>query len=116
MVERPNNYVFGNNMTPPPKAPGGRSLSYKICALFMYSICYWEVWIHFLSGKGKTNFFLGRLSSGENFPSRGKFPGGELFGGNCMLGGFTRIPVQNFFIFLAFSLLTQFYMWLGMHI
>jgi len=40
IVERPNYHALGYNMTPPPIAPGERSLSYKICPLFTHSICY----------------------------------------------------------------------------
>ena len=40
IVEKPNNYAFGYNMTPSPTAQGERSLSYKICPLFTQIICY----------------------------------------------------------------------------
>ena len=55
-------------------------------------------------GKGEDKFLLGTLNE-ENFP------GVELFGGNCILEEFSRIPERNFFIFLALSLLTKFYKW-----
>ena len=48
-----------------PTAPGGRSLSYKICPLFTYSIPYWEVCIHFSSGDGRKYFLVGRFCTGK---------------------------------------------------
>ena len=52
IVERPDNYVFGCNMTPPPPTgPGEGSLNYKSCPLFTHCICYWEACIHFRVGR-----------------------------------------------------------------
>jgi len=35
-------------MNPPPRARGKGTISYKICPLFTYSICYWDLNRHFL--------------------------------------------------------------------
>ena len=89
----------------PPTTQGERSLSYKICPLLTYSICYWEVCIHF-SERGRI-FCLG------DFPQRGffmgrKFQWAEFFRGTITLGEFAWIPTK-YFVCLAFSLMTQFY-------
>ena len=46
----------------------------KKCLLFTYSICYWEVFIHFSGG----GFSAGGIFLGDNFLWGGKFPGGEF--------------------------------------
>ena len=52
-------------ITWPLRAPKEMSLRYRICLLFTYSICYWEVCIHFSGGEEKTNFLLGYFARGE---------------------------------------------------
>jgi len=94
ILEKPNNYAFGHNLiaTPPPQFQDDRSLSYKNCPLFMYDACYWEERIHFTVGRQIFCCFF----PGENFPRGGKFPGGEIVRGNCLLGKFSNIPIQNY--------------------
>ena len=58
-----------------PTAPGGRSLSYKMCLFFTHSICYWEVCIQFRSGGKFSAFFSRGISHGE-----GSFQGVNLSG------------------------------------
>jgi len=64
--------------------------------------------MYFSVGEEEDEFSDGRILQGENFPWRGKFPRDELFKGSFTLGEFTRIPIRNFFICLAFSLPIQF--------
>jgi len=40
-----------------------------------------------------------------------EIPGDELSRGNFTLGGFNRIPIQNYFVTFTFSLPTEFCMW-----
>ena len=47
--------------------------------------------------------FCRKYFQGESFPWRRRFPGGELFRGNFILGEFSILPLQDFFICLAFS-------------
>ena len=75
IVEMPNNYAFGDIITPPPPtASGERPLSYKIYPLFTYSICYWEVYINFLDGGGV------EFSTGGIFHGDGSFQGVNFSG------------------------------------
>ena len=55
LVEKPNNYAFGYNMTL--TAQGERSSSYKIGPLFTNNICNWKVCIHFRVGGGQISFW-----------------------------------------------------------
>ena len=47
-----------------PTAPGERFLSYKICTLFTYNICYWEG----ANIMGGDKFSAGGIFQGDNFP------------------------------------------------
>ena len=51
-------------------------------------------------------FTAGEILHGENLPRSWKIPEGELLRGNFILGDFDGIPIRNFYICLAFSLLT----------
>ena len=105
IVERPNNYAFGYNMNLP-KAPGERSLSYKICPLFMHSICYWDACIHFWVRGDK---FSARCFSMGEFSMRREVSGNELVRGNYTVQEFARILL----ICLDLSFLSQFYVQMG---
>ena len=74
-----------------------------------YSIFYWEVFIHFLGGEKRTNFLLCEFFMGSNFYGLA-LQGGKLFREN-FYREFVRIPLQNFFMCLAFCLPIQYYAW-----
>ena len=94
-------------ITWPPTAPGERFLSYRICPLFMSSICYWEVCKHFSGGGG---FSSRGLPRGEFFIGEGSFQGVN-FSGEVLYWEVSQNSYMKFFLFLAFSLLTQFHAW-----
>ena len=90
IVERSHNYVFGDEIIPPPpRDPGERASSCKICPLFTCRICYCEV-STLSRGRGKRNF-CGGIFYGNNFPLERKFL--------CVSfqRQFARIPIVNLF-------------------
>ena len=91
IVERPNNYPFGDIMTP--IARGERSLSYKICLLFTYSI-FIDKYAYILCGGGG-EFSARGIFHRDIFPWGGKFPGGKFFRGDFALEELARIPIRN---------------------
>ena len=77
------------NDLPPSIACRERSLSYKVCPLFTYGICYWEVCIHF---SDRRDFLL------VGFPMGIVFHGAEsLQGLNCSGKFYTREICKNFY-------------------
>ena len=88
IVEKPNNYAFAYKITPPPTAPGGKSLSYRICPLFTHSICYWEVWLHF--GWGWRRIFCWGFSM-EREVSRAWTCQGKLYTGRICQNSYTKL-------------------------
>jgi len=86
-------------MTWPLTATGKRVISYAICPLFSYIICYQKAYRHFsgggFSGDGfSTGEFLVGMETSE----------GELFRENFRLGEFARIHVQDSF-YLSYFLI-----------
>ena len=45
IVEKPNNYVFGDDLLP--NVPGGGAANYKLWPVFTYSNGYWELYRRF---------------------------------------------------------------------
>ena len=77
IVERPNNYTFGDIMTLP--QPLRKScLSYKICPLFTHSICYWEVCTYFL--EEGVELSVDRTFHRDDYPWEGSFPEANFSG------------------------------------
>ena len=77
------------------------SLSYKICPLFTYSICYWEVCIHFLDGGGI--FCWWDSSKGVIFHVEGSIQGvsfsGEILRWGNLPGLLYDIRLMSFLLF-----------------
>ena len=72
----------------PPTVRGERPVSYEICALFTYRICYWEAYRHFF-GEGSVVLWMDFFR--EDVPWGGKFMGGgedDYSSGNVTLMGF----------------------------
>ena len=99
IVETPKNMSL--EITWPPKAPGEGSLSYKICLLSTYSICYWKVCVHCWVGREGQIFCWGILH-GENSPWRGKFPWGWTFNGKFYVGGVCQKSDTKFLYMFCF--------------
>ena len=59
----------------PSTAPGERSLSYKIRPLLTHSICYWQVCIYFLVGRGGGELSCWGVCHGGIFHGEGGFHG-----------------------------------------
>ena len=73
--ERSSNHASGDNTAL--QVPRDRAISYEICVVFTYSICYWEVnryfWrrVIFLWGR----IFCGEIFKGRIFNEEGSFQG-----------------------------------------
>ena len=89
IVEKPNNYVFGDDLLP--RSPRGGAASYKLWPVFTYSNGYWEVYRRF-----QEDFFLvlgegwgGGGVTWEDLPMEEFFMGEETF--NWEGAGFSSI-------------------------
>ena len=105
IVERTNNYVFGNNMAPQSSRGNVYVIEFAYCLRIVFVIGKYAY--IFQVGRRRRIFYSGILH-GENLPRRWKFPRSELFRKNFLQGEFAGILMQSFFLYLAFSLLTQF--------
>ena len=82
-----------------PTVHGERAVNYEIRPLFVYSICYLEVYRHFLEGVGFgwQGFVWGGFLKGEPFLGRDISWRDEYRRGNATLWGFDKITIKNSF-------------------
>jgi len=110
IVERPNNYAFGDKMTPSPRTGlGERSLNYKIihCLRIIFLIGKYS----YISQMGGDEFSGGGFSKGKIFHGKRSFRR-VIFPGEILQWG--NLPEFLYeFPFISFTLFvpTQFDMW-----